>query len=134
MAIGSYIFSIYFKVSTTYLIWANILFFVIESLVLFTIFIYAVRQEEVTDTRTIAMLINSIAKKSTKYLNQGKALHKMVSLGANLKDADYDRLFRVKLNLLRIEALRFWFSDNFDAKRTMIRLQEIAFYNAGVLC
>jgi hypothetical protein len=58
----------------------------------------------------------------------------MVNLGANLKDTDYDRLFRVKLNLLRIEALRFWFSDNFDAKRSMIRLQEVAFYNAGVLC
>jgi hypothetical protein len=69
MAIGSYIFSIYFKVSTRYLIVANILFFVIESLVLFTIFIYAVRQEEVTDTRTIAMLTNRIGKKSLKYLN-----------------------------------------------------------------
>jgi len=64
MAIGSYIFSAYFAVSTSYLVWANILFFFIQSAVLITIFLFAVKQEEVTDTRTLAALTNSINKKS----------------------------------------------------------------------
>jgi len=58
----------------------------------------------------------------------------MRHLGASLKDTDFDRMFRMNLNLLRIESLRYWFSDSYDSQRTMLRLQEIAFYNAAVLC
>jgi len=66
MAFGSYIFSAYFAVTTRYLVCANIMFFVVESCVLLFIFLYAVKQEEVTDTRTLARLVNSIANKFKK--------------------------------------------------------------------
>jgi len=133
MVFGSYIFGKYFSVSLRYLVVANLIFFVTESLVLLTIFVYAVKQEEVTDTRTLAKLTNSITRKAKKSMDLERCHYKMAYLGVNLTAADYDRLFRVKLNLLRIEALRFWFSDNHDSNRMMIRLQEVAFYNAGVL-
>jgi len=58
----------------------------------------------------------------------------MRALGANMQNEDYDRIFRFHLNLLRIESLRFWFSDNHDSTRMRVRLQETCFYNAGVLC
>ena len=66
MAFGSYIFANYFAVTVKYLVMANILFFVAESCVLLMIFLYAVKQEEVTDTRTLARLVNSIANKFKK--------------------------------------------------------------------
>jgi len=58
----------------------------------------------------------------------------MQQLGANKTDEDFTRMFRFNLNLVRIESLRFWFSENHDSNRTMIRLQEVGFFNAGVLC
>jgi len=70
MAFGSYMFSTYFAVSTRYLVWANICFFFIQSAVLITIFLFAVKQEEVTDTRTLAALTNSINRKSDSELGQ----------------------------------------------------------------
>jgi len=62
MIFGSYIFSQYFKVSNTYLVWANIIFFAVETLTLLTVYYLAIKQEEVTDTRTLAYLTNSINK------------------------------------------------------------------------
>lgn len=108
--------------STRYLICANIAFFVVESLVLFYIFVYAVKQEEVRDTRTLAALTNRIAKKGKAGLDQQRCYLKMMQLGADLKDADYDRMFRFHLNLFRMESLRFWFGKNHDSNRMMMRL------------
>lgn len=114
MGIGSYVFQAHFKVSVRYIVWANIIFFVAESLTLLIIFYFAVKQEEVTDTRTLATLTNSIHKKSVSQLDQQRAYLKMKVLGSGLKDADYDRMFRFHLNLVRIESLRYWFSPNHD--------------------
>lgn len=114
MGIGSYVFQAHFKVSIRYIVWANLIFFVAESLTLLIIFYFAVKQEEVTDTRTLATLTNSIHKKSVSQLDQQRAYLKMKVLGSGLKDADYDRMFRFHLNLVRIESLRYWFSPNHD--------------------
>lgn len=134
MAFGSYIFSVYFKVTTKYLVMANLIFFVVESLTLLTIFFFAVKQEEVRDTRTLSDLTNRINKKGQKGLDQQRCYLKMKQLGADLTDADYDRMFRFHLNLFRMESLRYWCGKNHDSNRMLMRLQEICFFNSSVLC
>ena len=64
MVLGSFIFSKYFAVSTKFLITGNVWFFVVESLTLLTVFMYAVKQEEICDIRTLADLTNRMNQKS----------------------------------------------------------------------
>jgi len=60
---------------------------------------------------------------------------KMRSYGINKGGDVIDTNFIKNFNLFRIEALRLWFSDeeSLDEEDMMLRLQEIAFYNAGFL-
>ena len=56
-------------------------------------------------------------------------------LGINKTPEDFDRTFTQQLNLLRLEALRLWFTPEggLDQTELTVRMQEIAFNNAAFL-
>ena len=110
--------------SLSYILWANIIFFLLETFCLLLITYYCFKQEEVRDCQKLALLTNTIKKKQAMQLDQQRLYLKMRYLGINKTQDDHDRTFSNQLNLLRLEALRLWFTpeERLDTSELTVRM------------
>ena len=82
LAVGSYLGATYFKVNVNFIVWANVVFFVVQTVALGVICFFCLKQEEVRDCVRLCTLTNCMREKVQKQRGQERLYLKMMSEGS----------------------------------------------------